>query len=53
MFDFKHERFRTEVVAVHREDKNVRRLFRVKIIVVIVKQRGLSCRLSENNIKFE
>jgi len=37
LFDLKHERFRTEAVAVYREDTNVITLFRVKIIVVIVK----------------
>jgi hypothetical protein len=40
-----------EVIAVYREDTNVRMLFRVKIMVVIVKWRDLSGRLSENKVR--
>jgi hypothetical protein len=41
-----------KVIAVYREDTNaVRKLFRVKITVVIVKWRDLIGRLSENNFR--
>lgn len=51
LFDLKHKKYRTEVIAVYRADTNDGRLFRVNIMAVIVKQCDLSGRLSENNIK--
>lgn len=51
MFDLKQDRFRTEVMSVHKEDTSVGRLFSVNTMVLIVKLCDLSSGLSGNNFK--